>query len=76
MPGLFKPVSNKVCDKSIGFHYANGKIHDTNGEIDKRGTSWRVVRDPTPKGVLGKITIDIDADEQKMRWLMNDEVFA
>lgn len=76
MPSSFKPIANKVCDKSIGFHYANGKLHDTNGVIDKRGTNWRVVREPTAKGVLGKLAISIDADSQKMKWLINGEVFA
>jgi hypothetical protein len=33
MPKDFIPSANKVCDKSIGFHVANGKIHDTNGDI-------------------------------------------
>lgn len=33
MPKDFIPSANKVCDKSIGFHLANGKIHDTNGDI-------------------------------------------
>jgi len=29
--------------------FANGKLHDTNGRIDKKTTSWRVVKDPLPK---------------------------
>lgn len=44
MPNNFLPIANKVCDKSIGFHFANGKIHDTNGVVDKKSTNWRIVR--------------------------------
>jgi hypothetical protein len=76
MPKSYVPVSNKVCDKSIGFHFANGKIHDTNGAIDKKGTNWRVVREQAKKGMLGKITIEIDADAQTMKWKLNGEPFA
>lgn len=31
MPGDYEIVENKICVKSIGLNYANGKIHDTNG---------------------------------------------
>lgn len=41
MPGNFTPVVNKVCDKSIGFHFGNGRLHDTKGKIDKKTTAWR-----------------------------------
>lgn len=44
MPVGYTPIVNKVCDKSIGFHFANGKIHDTDGNIEKKSTNWRVVR--------------------------------
>ena len=76
MPRTFVPIANKVCDKSIGFHFANGKIHDTNGDKEKKGTSWRVVREPAKKGTLGKISIDVDADEQTIKWKFNGETFA
>jgi hypothetical protein len=33
MPYDFVITENKICDKSIGYHFANGKIHDTNGNI-------------------------------------------
>ncbi len=44
MPWSFVPIANKVCDKSIGFHFANGRLHDTNGVLDKKSTAWRMVR--------------------------------
>jgi hypothetical protein len=71
MPSTFIPLANKVCDKSIGMHFANGKIHDTNGVIDKKGTNWRVVRQQAKNGTLGKISIEIDADAQTMKWKFN-----
>jgi hypothetical protein len=43
MPRDYKVVENKICVKSIGFHFANGKVHDTNGVKDKQTTAWRVV---------------------------------
>jgi len=49
IPSSFSPVANKICDKSIGLHFANGKLHDTNGRIDKKTTSWRLAKDPLPK---------------------------
>jgi hypothetical protein len=57
MPMNYTPIANKVCDKSIGFHLANGKIHDTSGIIDKKSTAWRVVRDQGKKGSGGLISI-------------------
>lgn len=57
MPKNYTPIANKVCDKSIGFHLANGKIHDTNGIQDKKSTAWRVVREPAKKGSGGTVTI-------------------
>jgi len=41
MPYNITPIENKVCDKALGIHIANGKIHDTNGIIDKKSTTWR-----------------------------------
>jgi maltodextrin utilization protein YvdJ len=57
MPKSYTPIANKVCDKSIGFHFANGKIHDTNGHLEKKSTAWRVVRDQAKDGSLGVIGI-------------------
>jgi len=31
MPGDYEIVENKICVKSIGLNFANGKLHDTNG---------------------------------------------
>lgn len=42
MPFDYTPLANKLCDKSIGFHLGNGKIHDTNGDKEKKSTKWRV----------------------------------
>ncbi len=42
MPFDYVPVANKLCDKSIGLHLGNGKIHDTSGDMDKKSTKWRV----------------------------------
>ena len=36
MPIGYTPQANKICDKSIGLHYANGRLHDTNGEKNKK----------------------------------------
>ena len=55
MPQDFVPQVNKICDKSIGFHFANGKVHDTNGLKDKRGTKWRRICDPIPNGKVGTV---------------------
>ena len=44
MPENFVPEENKICNRSIGFHFATGKIHDTNGNKDKKVTQWRVAR--------------------------------
>jgi hypothetical protein len=55
MPQEFLPIENKICEKSIGFHFANGKVHDTKGVKDKRSTSWRAVCEPAPKGKVGTI---------------------
>ena len=55
IPGDYVIVENKICVKSIGFNYANGKIHDTNGRKDKNSTKWREVCAPVPPGVVGSI---------------------
>lgn len=72
MPKKYVPISNKICEKSIGFHFANGKIHDTNGLIDKKGTSWRIVREQAKKGAFGKISLEIDNEAQGIKWLFNE----
>ena len=41
MPRKYKPEANKICGTGLGFHIGNGKLHDTNGEKDKKVTSWR-----------------------------------
>jgi hypothetical protein len=76
MPEDFITTENKICDKSIGFHFANGKIHDTNGEKEKKSTTWRVVTDPLEEGAVGVITLDIDGDNQIIKWKFNDHKFA
>ena len=48
-------VENKICVKSIGFNYANGKIHDTDGRKERNSTKWREVCAPVPPGVVGTI---------------------
>ena len=55
MPQDFTPIENKICERSIGFHYANGKVHDTNGNKEKRGTKWRKICEPIPAGKVGTI---------------------
>lgn len=76
MPKKYLPISNRICEKSIGFHFANGKIHDTNGLIDKKGTSWRIVREQVKKGVVGKISLEIDNEAQGIKWMLNGQQFA
>lgn len=46
MPADFIATENKICDKAIGYHFGNGKIHDTNGDKNKKSTAWRIVTDP------------------------------
>ena len=41
MPQDYVPVENKICVKSLGFHFANGKVHDTSGDKTKQSTKWR-----------------------------------
>lgn len=31
MPKDYATSENKICVKSLGLHFANGKVHDTNG---------------------------------------------
>ena len=57
MPEDVVITENKICDKSIGYHYANGKIHDTNGNREKKSTAWRIVTDETKNGLTGLITL-------------------
>lgn len=76
MPYDFVITENKICDKSIGYHFANGKIHDTNGSIQKKSTTWRIVTDATKEGLTGLITLQIDSDAQKINWNFNNHKFA
>jgi hypothetical protein len=71
MPSSFTPVANKVCDKSIGFHFANGRLHDTNGVVEKKATAWRMVREQAKEGTVGVVAITLDVDAQKMQWSFN-----
>jgi hypothetical protein len=50
LPFDYIPIANKLCDKSIGLHLGNGKIHDTNGDVDKKSTKWRVAFEPFKVG--------------------------
>ena len=76
MPESFAPVENKVCDRSIGFHFANGKIHDTNGEREKKTTSWRSVRPPAETGTTGLIDMVVNVENQMIKWRYEGEEFA
>ena len=76
MPQDYVPIENKICEKSLGFHFANGKIHDTKGKKDKKGTSWRAVCEPAEKGQLGTIELSVDADSQMIYWRLDGKVFA
>ena len=68
MPQDFEPIENKICNRSIGFHYANGKIHDTNGDREKEKTKWRLARAPTDPGSVGTIEMLVNVDEQLIVW--------
>ena len=70
----FIPLENKICERSIGFHYANGKVHDTNGSKEKRGTKWRVICEPIPKGKLGTIEVNVDVDGQMVYWMLDGKL--
>ena len=76
MPGNFTPVVNKVCDKSIGFHFGNGRLHDTKGKIDKKTTSWRDATQGVPKGTGGIVTLRVNLEKQIMSWNLNGIEFA
>lgn len=76
MPASFTPIANKVCDKSIGLHFANGRIHDTDGNIEKKSTAWRVVRELIPVGTVGRISLSIDVEKQNIIWSFNGAKFA
>ena len=55
MPKDYVPIEHKICEKALGFHFANGKVHDTKGIKEKKTTSWRAICDPNPKGKLGTV---------------------
>ena len=57
MPQDYIPIENKICDKSIGYHFANGKIHDTKGAKDKKTTAWRIVCNTAKKGKVAIIEL-------------------
>ena len=76
MPRDYIPVENKICEKSLGFHIANGKIHDTKGNKEKKTTSWRAVCEPNPAGKLCKIELEVDADKEKVNWKLDGVVMA
>jgi len=76
MPQEYTPVENKICEKGLGFHFANGKVHDTKGSKEKRTTAWRAVCEPAAKGTLGTIELDVDADNQMIHWKFEGKVFA
>ena len=68
MPQEFTPVENKLCTRSIGFHFANGKIHDTNGDKEKKATSWRLAREAAQPGEKGILEMVVDVDNQLIKW--------
>ena len=76
MPKEYTPLENKICEKSLGFHLANGKVHDTKGNKEKRTTAWRAVCEPTPKGQLGTIQLDVDVENQMVFWKFEGKVIA
>jgi hypothetical protein len=76
MPQDFTPVENKLCTRSIGFHYANGKIHDTNGDKEKKGTSWRLARTAADPGETGVIDMVVDVDNQTIKWKFDGKEFS
>ena len=76
MPRKYKPEANKICGTGLGFHIGNGKLHDTNGEKDKKVTSWRQVCPPIDKDNLGVVELEIDADQDKINWKFNGTKFA
>jgi hypothetical protein len=76
MPGNFTPIVNKVCDKSIGFHFGNGRLHDTKGKVDKKTTSWRDAREGIPKGTVGCVSLRINLEKQVISWSFNGVEFT
>ena len=72
----YNVVENKINGKSIGYHFANGKVHDTNGVKDKQSTNWRSVCDPAPPGTLGLIEMELDYIEEKIHWKFEGKRFA
>jgi hypothetical protein len=68
MPEDYSPIENKICVKSLGFHFANGKVHDTNGDKSKQSTKWREVCAPAMKGTVGTVELELDWDTDRLYW--------
>ena len=76
MPKDYIPVENKICEKALGFHFANGKVHDTKGIKEKKTTSWRAICESNPKGKLGTIELNVDFDNQMVFWKFEGTVIG
>lgn len=76
MPEDYIPTENKICVKSLGFHFANGKVHDTKGEKTKQSTQWREVCQPAMKGVVGTVELELDWDSDQLFWKFEGKRFG
>ena len=68
MPKNYIPIEDKIYEKSLGLHIANGNIHDTNGRIDKKSTSWRNATYVRRNVCNDTIELKINADKRTIIW--------
>ena len=76
IPQEFKLVQNKICDKSIGFLYGTGRVHDTKGEKDKKHTAWRAICEPAKKGDIGTLQVCINTESQLILWMFEGKLLG
>ena len=68
MPKDYTPIEHKICEKSIGLHFGNGKVHDTDGNKNRRSTKWRSICEIMPQGKVGLVEVEINGDEEMIFW--------
>jgi hypothetical protein len=76
MPRGYVPAENKICEKSLGFHLANGRVHDTKGNKERKTTAWRAVCEQTPKGTVGTIELFVDNEARMVYWRFDGKVIG
>lgn len=64
-----------MSNKRITYHLYDGKVMDS-GSVEIPLTQWRPLGIPVPKEQTCKVIVDVNMDDNEIKWIVNDKIMA